>query len=126
MLLTKNIKWYRDLIHLFIYIVSSSSLSMTFTIDEYVYMAVSVIKSEEETRGCDETTQIYIYCSYRWYLPQAITLKKRKNHHIITYDTLKNRGYNYRMKINARDHSFDDKYSKWLSLCLLIRNDARN
>jgi hypothetical protein len=34
---------------------------MTFTIDEYVYMAVSVIKSEEETRGCDETTQIYIF-----------------------------------------------------------------
>jgi hypothetical protein len=65
MLLTKNVKRYRDLIHLFIYIVSSSSLSMIFTIDEYVYMAVSVIKSEEETRGCDETTQIYIYCSYR-------------------------------------------------------------
>ncbi len=34
-----------------------------------------------------------------------------KNQHVITYDTLKNRGYNYRMRMNARDHSFDDNYS---------------
>jgi hypothetical protein len=30
-----------------------------------------------------------------------------KNQH----DTLKNRDYNYRMKMNARDQSFDDNYS---------------
>jgi hypothetical protein len=28
---------------------------------------------------------------------------QKKNQHVITYETLKNRGYNYRMKMNARD-----------------------
>ncbi len=61
------------------------------------------IKRKKQERVWWNDTDAYLSLSR---MISASSNNLQKNQHVITYETLKNRGYNYRMKMNARDLFF--------------------